>query len=249
MARRVLLPEGMTDSLSLLRSAAAALAADETERDPVPAVLEEMCSARVGKPVTKRDVADLEAAIPGLRVWLDKSHGVGFSYSVMVHVDRQTGVCSGSGWTGERDASGEAVRSPERAAQELALHALGVPSTSSFAIIYIRGWSDRSGGVTRWPTVEELRALNPYAYVGRETRNAARDAAAAAVTSPDALPLARIATLVDEINLLSAELRGLLVSPEVPDSDDSTPLVSGVPEEVLRAVAGVLTVSLDKGAR
>jgi hypothetical protein len=244
-------------TLDRLRAAAVSLATQETERDPVPAAIERLCNARVGKPITKRDVADLEREIPGLQARIHKdsiTQSVEISYWVSVSKSRnhQTGEDEiwASGWTGQRDAQGEAIRDPQRVADELALYSLGVPGSGNSAGIKVRQskYADaaRAQGTVRWPTVAELRKWNPSDYGARDERNAARTATLTALASsgPDgreAYDLPRIAQLVDEINLMAEELRAYLV-----DDDSDSPQAYHIPTEVVRVVADALTVALEK---
>lgn len=231
----------MSETLDKLRAAALALVEKETEWDPVPAVIEQMCRERAGKPITKRDVADLKTRIPGLEARIKKDDYIG------VRIDYWTPVTLGgydgdrrlpddhpsaNGYTGQRDASGEPVYSRDLAEKQIALYHLGVPIAGQSYGVQVR---HGSGGVTRWPTVEELREMNPRDYGARDERNAERAASRQKIET-GATDIEKIAPLVDELNLIAAELRAYV-------GDEATP------SELARAVRDALTVRLDKEGR
>lgn len=237
-------------TLAQLRAAAVSLVESETERDPVPAAVEAFCKERAGRPLTKRDAEELERRIPGLDVSIyrdDGQHGlldVVIRYWAKVHVDARTGEVTGNAgrWKALDGTAGrgEYVADLEAGAAAVALHALGVPAHTGAREIRVRRtrYQDpaQGAGATRWPSVVELREWNAWAYAARDERNAARSVSLAHVNNGG--DLARIATLVDEINLLAAELRGHL--------DGGADTQNSTPSEVCRAVDSLLTVTLEK---
>ena len=231
-----------------LKAVALALIENETERDPVPAAILRMCEARSGKPITKKDASALEAEFPGLCVTIsrDGNSGTRIRYWTPVSKGGYDGNkrlpddhVSASGYTGTRDANGEAIYSKALAAKQIALYRLGVPDSQSAYGVEVRQWNwadpQRGRGVTRWPSVAELREWNRSCYGARDERNTEREHARETLDRPDAVPLDKIATLVDEVNLMIGELRAYV-------DDDATP------RELARAVSDLLTVTLEKKA-
>ncbi len=189
-------------TLEKLKSSTVAMATVEMETDPVPDEIALMAATRAGKPVTVRDSKYLEAAMPGLNVSIHKSYS-GTEITWYVPPRR---------W---RD--GELVDPP---GANLLIKA-GVPED------YNRRGNIRLSSYrtsARWPTVEELRKNNTRYFAAKDERNRKREVTLSTV---DDVRLGRIATLVDEINLMWQELRGHM------ESEGS---------EVCQTVAGLLDV-------
>ena len=232
-------------TLEALREAALKLARAETETDPVPEAIERMCAARVGKPITKRDAAALEEQFPGLDVRITRDDfGTKISYWVSGSMgnkyNNDEGVFYPSQFTGEfRDVpifeedglprlrydgtqmtDRQSVSNPSIGEARRRLFEMGVGTYGNTRDVQVRQsrWRDPQGGAgaTRWPTVAELREWNAWCYGARETRNEQRVRDVEALQTPGALPLEKIAALVDEINLLARELSALV-------DDDATP--------------------------
>lgn len=174
-------------TLEKLKSSAVAMATVEMETDPVPDEIVLMATTRAGKPVTVRDSKYLEAAMPGLIVSIHKGY-LGTEITWYVQCMR---------WH-----NGESVASPGASA----LISAGVPSDYKQRG-NIRLARETTGA--RWPTVEELKKDNTRYYARKDERNRAREVTLSTV---DDVRLGRIATLVDEINLMWQELQGHMES-------------------------------------
>jgi len=205
-----------TDTLEDLKTRALAIVGKEFECDPVPAAILTRCKAREGKPITKRDAAALMEEFPGL--WMSVKVEKTWGTSIIWYVNPNTGYwdeSSGDRMWREYDST--------MAAKRQALVDMGVPTGYHNArTIRITGYM-QNAGVTRWPTPEELTKHNQWAYSAREERNQERQQAISYIASGG--DLEKIAALVDQLNLLTGELRGY---------------VADAPIEVRRAIKDAL---------
>jgi len=178
-------------TLDRLRDAARALAAKELETDPVPAEILNLCTLRAGKPITVRDTAALEAALPGLRASIQKSYS-GTAITWYASPDRY-----------DRDHQHHVPDVGGRA-----LIAAGCPSHyNNSGTIYL----DRARRSARWPTVEELKERNARYYASRDERNAERVAALDALAGTSR-SITDAAALIESIDLMTRELAATLES-------------------------------------
>jgi hypothetical protein len=225
-------------TIDKLRAAALALVDGETERDPVPAAIESMCRARQGKQVLDKHLDGIRAQFPGLYLTRTKDKNSG-----EIKIDWWVRPLTSNVWDAKQRKHVEVIDEPtkewdpKRAADQRAAIELvrrGVPQFNrAWGIVVRRGdWASPPAGPAYWPTVEELREWNPQHYKFREERNAARESGRAKLET-SATDLEKIATLVDELNLIAGELRAYL-------TDDATP------SELSRTVEDALTVALSK---
>ncbi len=183
-------------TLDALRDAARTMASAEMETDPIPDAIAAHCARQAGKPVTKRDVDALEAAFPGLQVRIRKSYGCSIT------------------WFANPDRFNRAkdLHEPDPGAR--ALIAAGVPDSyqkEGSITIPTDVFQKVPTGVL-WPTVEDLKARNGRYYAARDERNAERRAALETLDGDTDRQLPALATLIDQVVLMSQEIGAYLES-------------------------------------
>ncbi len=217
-------PEGIAhyeshskSTLDALRDAARLLATSEMETDPIPDAIAAHCARQSGKPLTKRDTDALEKAYPGLRCSIRKSY-----------------TCS-IDWYAHPDRYNKAKDCHEPDPGAIALIASGVPSDYKTAgsIYFDTGGNGNTTNI-RWPTVADLKERNARYFSARDKRNAARKEALSTAldgSHANTSHLARLAALIDQVNLMSQEISGSLDT---------------MPAEVTRVTHTMLKMALER---
>ncbi len=183
-------------TLDALRDAARTMASAEMETDPIPDAIAAHCARQTGKPLTKRDVDALEAAFPGLHVSIKRSYGCAIEWHA----------------TPQRYDRAKDRHYDDPGA--LALIAAGVPAgyQTGGSITIPTDTLQRTATGVRWPTVEDLKARNGRYFAARDERNAERRAALETLDSDTDRLLPALATLIDQVVLMSEEIGAYLES-------------------------------------
>jgi hypothetical protein len=176
-------------TLDAIVSAAREMANAEMERDPVPEIIASYCAKHAGKEITQWDAVTLTESVPGL-------------------------------WVGiRRRDDGTIIRWHANATNEAgrALVALGVTDGQrGMASTTPKLWLSYDDDNAVWPEVNQLKELNYSYFAERDDRNAYRRATLAMLDETGGSPahqnLAKLATMLDEIELLAAEIPAFLSS-------------------------------------